>query len=114
MVRHEVDDDAHPRFVGAADEQLELVEAGGDVGSQLGRYIIIIAHGVGRPRLPLDIRVGGEAVGGEVGLGGVVEDAGVPDVGDAQRADGLQAAGREVLKLGAAVLGKASAADGGT
>ena len=106
VVGNEVDDHLQTGLVGALDELGELLHAVGDVGGEVGVYIVVVLDGVGGAGLALDggLVVGADALSAIVGLRGVLDDSGVPYVGDAHLLDGGEGFGGEIGKLAASVL----------
>ena len=89
---------------------LELLHALGDADGEVGVDIVVVGDGIGGacPTLHDGGVLTGNTVGAVVGLGGVADDARVPDMAHAHLPDLLQGGGREVVHLSAAVLGKRS------
>ena len=106
VVGDEVDDHLQAGCVGALHELVKLLHAARYIGGEVGVYIVVVLDGVGGAGLALDggLVVGADALRAIVGLRGVLNDTGVPYVGDAQLLDGCQGFGGEIGKLAAAVL----------
>ena len=92
--------------MGALHKGLKLSHSGGNILCQLCRHIIIICYGIGRAGLSLNHRGvrRGNAISAPICLGGVRNNAGVPDVGDREilfeRAEQLRC---NVIKLTGAI-----------
>ena len=78
VVRHEVEDDFHPRPVRTGDQRLELRHAVVEVHREGGIDVEPVSDGIGRAGLPLDQRRIAVGDGRERRPGGVGDHAGVP------------------------------------
>ena len=106
MVGHKVHHDLETGVVAALDKRFEFLGASVDIVGDVGTDGIIVADGVGRACIALDdsSRLARQTVLAPVGLGGLLEDAGVPDVVAAQATDTLKSFGRDVTHTPASVL----------
>ena len=86
VVGYEVNEDFQVSTVSALHQVFEFLHTFRYVLGQIGVYVIIILDGVRRSGLALDDggMVGADIVAAVVSLCGVLDDARVPDVGDAQ------------------------------
>ena len=113
VVGHKVDDDLKTSLMGALYQCLELLHALIDIDSQIGIDIVIVGDSVRRASLALDDSrmVLGNAIGCIVGLGGMADDACVPNMAHAHRSDFFQSCGREAVHLSTSVLGQRTILD---
>ena len=111
VVGHEVDDHLQSCIVGALHQLGELLHAVRHGGRQVGVHIVVVLDGIGRTCLALDccLVVGADAEVTVVGLRGMLDDTGIPDVGGTQLLDGSEGLGGEGGELAAAVLLDAAA-----
>ena len=91
--------------MGALYELFELAHACGDVLGDVGVDVVVVGDGVGASGAAFDDVgvVAGDAVAGVVGVVGVLDDAGVPDVGDAERAYMVEDGGGDEVEFAGAV-----------
>ena len=106
MVRHKVDYHFQAGLVRACHQFFKFLHTVCGVVGQVGVNIVVVAHRVWRPCLAFDNAgvVVVDAVAGVIGLRGVFEYAGVPNVRSAEFFDFGQHAWCEVTEFGAAVL----------
>ena len=106
MVGHEVHHHLHPRAVGALYQRFPFVHAVGHALGHVGVDVVVVFDGVWRSGLTfyhIGI-VGSDAEGRVVGGIGVLYDAGVPHVGDAEVADLAEHGVGDLIEFAAAVL----------
>ena len=92
MVGHEVDQHFHSRAVSALDKADKLVHAVRHVDGQIRVDVIVVGYGVGAAGVAFDdMRVVARyAVCRVVGVVGVFDDTGIPDMGETHRLDFLE------------------------
>ena len=92
MVGHKVDNHAHASLVCALHQLLKLVAAVGHIDGKVGVNIVIVSYGIGRARIAFHhVRVARrDAVGAVIGLGGMFDDSGIPQVGHSELANRSQ------------------------
>ena len=93
--------------MGTLNELLELLHALINIDCEVRIDIVIVGNGIRRacPTLHNGRMVLGNAIRRIVSLGGMTDDARVPNMAHAHLPDFLQGAGREVIHLSATVLG---------
>ena len=106
MVGHEVDDDLQASLVRPLHKLLEFADARLRVFRQVGINVVVVANGIRAACLALH-HIGvvlGNAVGGVVGLAGMLNDACEPNMGTAKSPNLIQSLGCKVLHGAASVL----------
>ncbi|OAV74815.1 hypothetical protein Barb7_01630 [Bacteroidales bacterium Barb7] len=86
VVGHKVDDNLHACLVRPLNQLFKLLHTVGNTVGKCRIYVVVILDGVGRACRAFHYAavVFADAVSREIGLGGMFDNAGVPDVGNAQ------------------------------
>ena len=111
MVGHKVHDDAQAGLVGAHDKLFELLHPLFHLHCQIGIHVVVVLNGIRASGLTFHHHgvVTTDAEVRVVGLRGMLYDAGVPHVGDAEILDFAKGFRREVGHRAASVLGLGAA-----
>ena len=101
VVGHEVDDHAHAGVVCTLYKSLELVNAARYVYGEVGVDVVVVGDGVGAAGMAFDyVRgVARYAVGGVVGVVGVLKHTGIPHVCGSETSDRVKYGGCDVVEF---------------